>query len=123
MQSRSSWQIQKAVLKALLIRELKTRFGQYRLGIVWALLEPLMQMMFFMAMFYFQERTSVGGLALPVFLATGLVPFFYFNKVISQAMQSARIRTCLFTGRCGIRFFCRFILEAAIASSPLALFC
>ena len=123
MQSRSSWQIQKAVLHALLTRELKTRFGQYRLGIVWALLEPLMQMAFFMAMFYFQERTSVSGLALPVFLATGLVPFFYFNKVISQSMGAVSANQNLFIYR-QVRvfdaFLTRFVLEAVIAFITLA---
>lgn len=117
MQQRTSWQIQKAVLNALLIRELKTRFGQYRLGIVWALLEPLMQMMFFMAMFYFQGRTSVGGLELPVFLATGMAPFLYFNKVISQSMGAVSANQNLFIYR-QVRvfdaFLSRFMLEAVI---------
>lgn len=118
MQQRTSWQIQKAVLHALLIRELKTRFGQYRLGIVWALLEPLMQILFFMAMFYFQGRTSVGGLELPVFLATGMAPFLYFNKVISQSMGAVSANQNLFIYR-QVRVFdaylSRFMLEAAIA--------
>ena len=123
MQSRSSWQIQKSVLHALLIRELKTRFGEYRLGLAWALLEPLMQMLFFMGMFYFRERNSVGGLALPVFLATGLVPFFYFNKVIAQSMGAVSSNQNLFIYR-QVRvfdaFLSRFVLEASIAFITLA---
>ena len=118
MQQRTSWQIQKAVIHALVIRELKTRFGQYRLGIVWALLEPLMQIMFFMTLFYFRGRASVGGLELPVFLATGLVPYLYFNKVISQSMGAVNANQNLFIYR-QVRIFdaylSRFLLEAVIA--------
>ena len=117
MQQRTSWQIQKAVLHALLIRELKTRFGQFRLGVVWALLEPLMQVMVFMGMYYFRGVSTMGGLVLPVFLATGLVPFFYFSKVISQSMAAVNANRNLFIYR-QVRVFdaylCRFLLEAAI---------
>ena len=123
MQTRTSWQIQKAVLHALLVRELKTRFGQYRLGIAWAVLEPLMQILFFMAMFYFRGRAMVGGLELPVFLATGIVPFLYFNKVISQSMGAVNANQNLFIYR-QVRVFdaylSRFLLEMVIAFATLA---
>ena len=122
MQQRTSWQIQKAVLHALLVRELKTRFGQYRLGIIWALLEPLMQILIFMAMYYFRGTSTMGGLVLPVFLATGLAPFFYFNKVVSQSMGAVTGNRNLFIYR-QVRvfdaFLSRFLLEAAIGFMTL----
>ena len=114
---RTPWQIQKAVLYALLIRELKTRFGQYRLGIVWALLESLMPMMVFMMLYYFRGKSMIGGLALPVFLATGLALFFYFQKVINQCMGAVPANRNLFIYR-QVRvfdtFLCRFLLETVI---------
>lgn len=118
MEKRSSFQIQLAVINALLHRELKTRFGQYRLGIVWALLEPLVQIMFFMVMFHFRGMTGVGGLELPVFLATGLAPFLYFNKVIGQAQGAVGANQNLFIYR-QVRvldvFLTRFLLEAVVS--------
>lgn len=48
MEKRSSFQIQLAVINALMIRELKTRFGRYRMGLVRALLEPLIQILVFL---------------------------------------------------------------------------
>lgn len=39
---RSSFQVLRDVTFGLLIRELKTRFGSYRLGYAWALLDPLL---------------------------------------------------------------------------------
>lgn len=118
MKKRSSIQIQIAVTHALLIRELRTRFGRYRLGLFWALLEPVMQICIFMAMFYFRGRSTVGGLELPLFLATGIAPFLYFKKVISQSMGAVSANRNLLIYR-QVRvfdpFFTRFILEAGIS--------
>ncbi len=41
VQKRSSWAEFRNVIQALLIREVKTRFGKYNLGFLWLLLEPL----------------------------------------------------------------------------------
>lgn len=123
MQKRSYFQIQKAVLHALLVRELKTRFGQYRLGLAWALIEPLMQIMVFMALFYFRGRSTVGGLELPVFLATGIAPFLYFKKVITQSMSALSANKNLLIYR-QVRvfdpFLARFILEASMSAIVLS---
>jgi capsular polysaccharide transport system permease protein len=37
---RSGLEVQQATVKALFLREIKTRFGKYRLGYFWAVLEP-----------------------------------------------------------------------------------
>ena len=118
MEKRSSFQIQISVIHALLIRELKTRFGRYRLGMVWALLEPLVQIMVFLGLFYFNGRSTIGGLELPVFLATGIAPFLYFRKVISQSMGAVSGNKNLLIYR-QVRvfdpFLTRFLLEAVIS--------
>lgn len=115
MEKRSSYQIQLAVIHALSIRELKTKFGQYRLGLVWALLEPLMQMLVFVVMFKFRGVSGVGGLELPVFLATGLGSFLYFSRVVNQAKGAVNANRNLFIYR-QVRvfdaFLVRFLLEA-----------
>ncbi|WP_257287515.1 ABC transporter permease [Endozoicomonas sp. SESOKO2] len=114
MQSRSPLQIQYAVLHALLIRELKTRFGAYRLGIAWAFIEPILQMAVFMGLFYFGGRSSVGGLEIPLFLATGIAPFLYFKKVVTQSLNAVSANKNLLIYR-QVRvfdtFLSRFILE------------
>ena len=118
MEKRSSFQIQLAVIHSLVIRELKTRFGRYRLGMFWALLEPLLQILFFLGMFYFRGRSTIGGLELPVFLATGIAPFLYFKKVISQCMGAVSGNRNLLIYR-QVRvfdpFLTRFLLEATIS--------
>ena len=118
MQKREPFKIQLAVIHALTVRELKTRFGRYRLGLVWALLEPVAQILVFMGLFYFTGRSSVGGLELPLFLATGIAPFLYFRKVISQLMGAvAGNRNLLIYRQVRIfdTFLTRFALEAVIS--------
>ena len=125
MQKRTSLQIQVAVIHTLFIRELKTRFGTYKLGYIWAVLEPLLQILFFMALFSFMDRSSVGGLELPIFLATGIAPFLYFNKVISQCMGAISGNRSLLIYR-QIRafdtFLVRFLLEILVAIFTITLF-
>ncbi|WP_062269298.1 ABC transporter permease [Endozoicomonas arenosclerae] len=123
MQARSPLKIQIAVLHALLIRELKTRFGSYRLGMAWAFIEPILQIAVFMGLFYFGGRDSVGGLELPLFLATGIAPFLYFQKVINQCMNAVTANTNLLIYR-QVRvfdtFLTRFLLEAITSFIVLA---
>ena len=110
MQSRTSFQIQLAVLHALAIRELKTRFGKYRLGLAWAALEPLLQIMVFMAMFSFRDRSTLGGLELPIFLATGIAPFLYFKKVVTQSLGAVNANRNLLIYR-QVRLFDPFLVR------------
>lgn len=118
MQKRSSFQIQLAVIHALMVRELKTRFGRYRLGVAWALIDPLIQILVFMLMFHFRGMAGVGGLALPLFLATGIAPFSFFTKIINQCTSAAGANKNLLIYR-QVRvfdlFLTRFILELGIA--------
>ncbi len=125
MQQRTPLQIQKAVVHSLLVREMKTRFGSYRMGYAWALLEPLFQIMVFMAMYSFRDRAMVGGLALPVFLATGIAPFLYFKKVVTQSLGAVAANRNLFIYR-QVRvfdpFLVRFLLEMMVNFVVLLVF-
>ena len=60
----------------------------------------------------------MGGLELPVFLATGIGPFFYFKKVINQSMSAVSANKNLLIYR-QVRvfdaFLARFMLEAVIS--------
>jgi len=84
---RSPWFIQRSVIFALFLRELKTRFetpGQY----VWAVIEPLINILFFLVLFLVIGRTGAGGIDFPMFLLTGFVPWQFYNKSISQSMAA-----------------------------------
>ncbi|MFN3471412.1 MAG: ABC transporter permease [Aquificaceae bacterium] len=93
----------KRVVIALFIRELNTRFGKYRLGYLWALLEPLSTI----ALFVLVRGVLAGSLRgatdkiiyhvdFPLFLASGAVPWFMFRHVVVQVMNSIEANRGLF---------------------------
>lgn len=84
---RTPWQIQRAVLFALFVRELKTRFGGRWLGVFWVLLEPLAHLIILMLVFGFIRRRVLPGIDFPVFVLTGLVPFFLFKNLALRLME------------------------------------
>jgi capsular polysaccharide transport system permease protein len=88
--------IQRAVIFALFIRELKTRFGTYRLGYFWALLEPLAHIAVVLALIGIRSKRIIPGIDFPVFLITGLVPFFMFRNIVTRLMSAVDANKGLF---------------------------
>lgn len=84
----SPWQVQKRVLHALFIREMKTRFGRWRLGYFWIFLEPIPHIAVFITLAEFGLRGAPAHLDFPMFLLTGLVPFQFFRRTMSTAMKA-----------------------------------
>jgi capsular polysaccharide transport system permease protein len=125
--ARTSIEIQKAVVFALFVRELKTRFGKYRLGYVWALLEPMAHVIVLSIIWSLMGRTEFAGIPVPLFLATGIVPFLFFQKTATQCMNAIESNRGLFNYR-QVRpidpVLARIILESIIylASYLLLLF-
>jgi capsular polysaccharide transport system permease protein len=76
------------VLNALILRELKTRFGSNQLGYLWALIEPSLWIATFVGLFYLLGRTSPGGLDPVSFIATGLIPYSLFRETASRAVSA-----------------------------------
>lgn len=97
--ARSSFEIQKAVVFALFVRELKTRFGKYRLGYVWALLEPVAHVVVLSIVISAIGRNEFAGVSLPMFLITGLIPYLFFQKTATQCMNAIEANRGLFSYR------------------------
>lgn len=96
---RTPWQIQRAVVFALFVRELKTRFGGRWLGAFWALLEPVAHVAVMMVIFGWARHRVLPGVEYPVFLLTGLVPFFLFRNLALRGMQAIDANRGLFAYR------------------------
>ena len=97
MQERTSWQIQKAVFFALFRRELQTRFGGYRLGYFWALIEPLSHIIMLCALFsLIRSSDEIYRAPFPVFFALGILSFFIFQKIAVNSQNSIRVNLGLF---------------------------
>ncbi|NRD72369.1 ABC transporter permease [Shewanella sp. VB17] len=69
---------------ALMMREIKTRFGSNRLGYFWALAEPIAQAGIMALMFSLIGRSSVSGIPVALFLLVGILPFKMFSKLLPQ---------------------------------------
>lgn len=114
---RSSWEIQKAVIFALLMREMKTRFGDYRLGYLWAIMEPVAHVAILAIVFGFVVGKTLPGINYPLFLVTGIMPWLLFSNIISRGMSAISANKALFNYR-QLRPFdtllTRIILEALI---------
>ena len=77
---RSPLRIQRAVLLALVIRELRARVEGRWLGLLWMLFEPLAHVLLILALFGFRHHATSPNVEFPVFLVTGLLPFFIFRN-------------------------------------------
>ena len=96
LRKRTAWDIQRAVFLALFVRELKTRFGGRWLGVFWVLLEPTAHLAMLLVIFAFIRHRLLPGLEFPVFLLTGLVPFFVFRNLTLRGMDSVDSNRGLF---------------------------
>ncbi len=84
---RSAWEVQRSVLFALVLREMKARVGGQWVGAVWTLIEPLMHVLVMLSILTAIRAGSMPGVEIPVFLATGLMPFFLFQNLAVRLMD------------------------------------
>jgi lipopolysaccharide transport system permease protein len=71
----------------LALRDVTVRYKQTALGVAWVLLQPLLAMGIFSIVFGSRGLTA-GGVPYPLFVISGLVPWFYFANATSGASGS-----------------------------------
>ena len=86
----SSWQIQKSVVFALFIRELKTRFGRFKLGYVWAIVEPFFAILALCLIRVAMGSGKISGLEFPIFFASGMLIYKLFGNIGTAGPTWAR---------------------------------
>ena len=113
------------VIKALILRELKTRFGSYRFGYAWILAEPLAHVIILSLVFGVRGRVGPLGIDFPAFVATGIIPWTLFYSMVTRGMSSIEANRPLFTYR-QVRpldaLIARSILEICIYSVVFVVF-
>ena len=123
-QARKPWEIQKAVVFALFLCELKTRFGAYRFGYFWLLLEPMAHVILLSLLFYFFRDRALFGIDYPVFIVTGVVPFLMFKNIALRVIDGVDANRRLFSFR-QIKpmdaFLARAMLDAFLGVTVYAL--
>jgi lipopolysaccharide transport system permease protein len=84
---RELWQYRDLFL-ALVQRDLKLRYRQTLLGVIWAVLQPLLPMIVFTLLFGRLAHIPADGLPYPVFVFAGLLPWTFFNTAVTNATAS-----------------------------------
>lgn len=97
--ARSGFEVQKAAVIALFLREIKTRFGKYRLGYLWAALEPMAHMLILLVIFGYVMHRTMPDISFPVFLINGIIPFFIFSNISNRSIGAIAANQGLFNYR------------------------
>ncbi len=69
-------------------RDIRVRYAQAVMGVGWALLVPLFQMVVFSVFFGHVAKVPSDGLPYPIFAYTALVPWSFFANGLSQSSNS-----------------------------------
>lgn len=113
------------VLFALVLREYLTRFGNRRMGVFWELFEPMANIGFMMFIFTVIRARSMPGIDFPMFLLTGMIPFFLMRNIIFKLMDSVGANQALFSYP-NIKIFdtyiARVLVELSISSCVYLIF-
>jgi capsular polysaccharide transport system permease protein len=119
LKKRSSIAITFAVVFALVLREMQTRFGARRMGAFWMLFEPIAHIAFMMFVVTVIRGRHVPGMEYPVYLLTGIVPFFLMRNIALKMMEAVNANKSLFVYP-NIKpfdtFVARVIVEFALAA-------
>ena len=83
------------VLNALVLREAKTRYGEHKLGFVWAFLEPILMVGVMYLIFSAMRSHMGGGIHIALFMISGFVPFMMFRDTMTQSQGAISQNTSL----------------------------
>ncbi len=96
-------------------RDVKVRYKQTGLGVLWAVMQPLLTMAIFTVIFSRFAHIGTGGVPAPIFYFSGLVPWLYLSITVSMASMSLVQNMQLITKI----YFPRVMLPAAVALGGL----
>ncbi len=111
---RELWKFRE-LLYFLAWRDVKVKYKQTALGIIWAVMQPLLAMLVFSVLFGRFARMPSDGLPYPIFVYIGLLPWNYFASVLGQSTNSLVAGSNLITKI----YFPRLIIPASSAIAAL----
>jgi len=106
------------VIFALVLREMRSRFGRVRLGAVWVIVEPMMHMVALGTIMTLRGRAA-GSHDFLVWLLMGLAPFLLFKNIALKLLGSVDANKALFSYKQiqpADAFVARTIVEFCIAA-------
>lgn len=96
-------------------RDVKVRYKQTALGVLWAVIQPLLTMAIFMVLFGRVARIPTDGVPPSLFYCSGLLPWIYVSAAVTNASMSLVSNSALLTKI----YFPRLILPASASLSGL----
>lgn len=103
------------LLYVLVWRDIKVRYKQTAIGVAWVVLQPLITMLLFTAIFGYLAKMPSDGVWYPVFVLSALLPWTYFAQAITRAGESVVVNGRLV----GKIYFPRLLLPLAMIVTPL----
>ena len=85
---RSRTEVYLHVLRALMLRDMRTRFGGSHIGYGIVVLWPVVHVFVLVSIFVFRKLPSPMGLSTALFIATGAVPCLMFQYISREVMKS-----------------------------------
>ncbi|MBS0153967.1 MAG: ABC transporter permease [Nitrospira sp.] len=99
----------------LIWREVTVRYKQTAIGVAWVILQPLVTMLIFTAIFGMLAKVPSDGVWYPVFSLTALLPWTYFSQAVTRAGESVVTNAKIVSKI----YFPRLWLPLAMVVSPL----
>jgi len=85
------------LLRTLSVHRISVRYRQTVLGVVWAVLQPLLMMAIFVGVFSYLARMPSEGSPYALFAYTALLPWTFFSTAVTNATGSLVNHTQLIT--------------------------
>jgi homopolymeric O-antigen transport system permease protein len=103
----------------LMWRDIRVKYKQTALGVLWALLQPIGLMAIFSVFLGRYAHVSSGEVPYPVMVLSGLLPWQLFSHALSESSNSVVASERLITKV----YFPRMIIPAAAAGAAIPDFC
>lgn len=123
---RSPWVSQVLVISALLKREVSTRFGEYRLGFFWMLIEPLLGVVIIGMLIGSIAGRTVPEIPYPFFLLNGMLLMKLLSGPMNTGINAVGANQGLLvypTVRPLDTFLARFLFQLVTTTFSFLLFC
>jgi lipopolysaccharide transport system permease protein len=75
----------RSLILTLIKRDLKAKYAQTALGILWAVIQPLIALVIFSVFFDGLIHLETGDIAYPVFAFSGMIIWYYFSSTVRQS--------------------------------------
>lgn len=99
----------------LVQRDIKVRYKQTVLGVVWAVIQPLFTMLVFTLFFGKLANIQTDGIPYPIFAYAGLLPWTFFSNAVTNSGNSLITNSSLITKV----YFPRLIIPIATVAAGL----